>query len=120
MVLQYLGSKRMRSCGYEKLTSADQKISRQGGHCWVKSMNGRLRGLRLSRSRKVSVRAFSAILLPSRILVRIYNDVVNQMNLENMCSATVLATQWGLPVLSHPSIVCRNVTPLDRKVTCYY
>ncbi|KAF1861114.1 hypothetical protein Lal_00000533 [Lupinus albus] len=51
------------------------------------AMNGRLRGLRLSRSRKLSLMAFSAILLPRRKLVRIYNDVVNQMSLENMCSA---------------------------------
>ncbi|KAE9589527.1 hypothetical protein Lalb_Chr21g0309951 [Lupinus albus] len=67
------------------------------------AMNGRLRGLRLSRSRKLSLMAFSAILLPRRKLVRIYNDVVNQMSLENMCSAIVLPTQWGLPIIFHPS-----------------
>ncbi|OIW07056.1 hypothetical protein TanjilG_02690 [Lupinus angustifolius] len=106
MVVYYLASRRMRSYGYEKLTSENQKMARPG-RLWVKAMDGRLRGLRLSRSRKLSLRAFSAILLPRRKLVRIYNDFVNQMNLENMCSAIVLPTQWGLPV-------CRNVISLDR------
>ncbi|KAK7269502.1 hypothetical protein RIF29_22233 [Crotalaria pallida] len=108
MLMQYLASRRMRSCGYVRLTSADQKMARPGRRCWVKAMNGRLRGLRLSRSRKLSVRAFSAMLLPSRIVVGMYNDFVNQISLENMSSAIVLSSQFGLPVISHPSIVDSN------------
>ncbi|KAK7284408.1 hypothetical protein RJT34_19154 [Clitoria ternatea] len=110
---QYLGTKRiMRGGGYEKLTSpSDEKMMRVGKRCWVKSMNGRLRGIRLSRCRKFSLGAFSTIVLSSKI-VRIYSEVVNRMNMENMYPAIVLPTQWGLPVLSHPSLVCRR-----RKVT---
>ena len=122
MGFQYLATKRMRS-GYEKLTRPNQKVVRLGRRCWVKSVNGRLRGLRLSRPRKLSLRAFlSTVLLPSRI-VRVYTDVVNRMNLENIYPAVVLPTQWGLPVISHPSVVCRRsvtVIPLEGKVACYY
>lgn len=111
---QYLATKRIR-CGYEKLTSSSQKMMRDGRSCWVKSLNGRLRGLRLSRSRKLSL---GVVVLSSRI-VRLYNEVVNQMmNMENKYPAIALTTQWGLPVLSYSSHVCRRrVFPLDRKVT---
>ncbi|KAG4916756.1 hypothetical protein JHK87_054313 [Glycine soja] len=114
MNFQYLATKRMR-CGYEKLTSSSQKMMRDGRSCWVKSLNGRLRGLRLSRSRKLSL---GVVVLSSRI-VRLYNEVVNQMmNMENKYPAIALTTQWGLPVLSYSSHVCRRrVFPLDRKVT---
>lgn len=115
MGLQYLATKRMR-CGYEKLTTSgstdDQKkmnirVGRR--RSWVKSVNGRLRGLRLSRSRKLSLGAFSTVLLSSRRIVRIYTHVANRMNMENIYPTIVLPTQWGLPVLSHPSsVVCRR------------
>jgi len=108
---QYLGTKRRR-CGYEKLTSSSEKMMRDGRRCWVKSVNGRLRGLRLSRCRKLS------LLFSSRI-VRLYTEVVNTMNMENIYPAIVLSTQWGLPVLSHSSHVCRSkrTIPLHRKLT---
>ena len=118
MGFQYFGNRRMR-CGYDKLTSSDQKLARPRRR-WVKYMNGRLRGLRLSKSRQLSLKAFSAILMPHRI-VRIYTEIVNRMNMENMYPAVVLPTQWGFPVLSHPSVMCRkSVIPLDRKMTCYF
>ncbi|KAK7337629.1 hypothetical protein VNO77_18212 [Canavalia gladiata] len=99
---QYLATKRMR-CGYEKLTNPTQKMMRIGRRCcWVKSMNGRLRGLRLSRSRKLSL-----VVLSSRI-VRMCTEVVNRMNMENIYPTIVLPTQWGLPVLSHNSHLCRR------------
>ncbi|TKY61620.1 AT-hook motif nuclear-localized protein 20 [Spatholobus suberectus] len=108
---QYLATKRMR-CGYEKLTSSSQKMMRDGRSCWVKSLNGRLRGLRLSRSRKVSL----GVVLSSRI-VRIYTEVVNRMNMENIYPAIVLSTQWGLPVLSHSShsVALRQATNSKNK-----
>lgn len=113
MGMQYLATKRMRY-GYEKLRSPSQRMMRVGKRCWVKSVNGRLRGLRLSRSRKLSF----GILL-SRRIVRICTEFVDRfMNMENNI---VLTAQWGLPVLSHPSAVCRrSVIPLDRKVMTFY
>jgi hypothetical protein len=80
---------------------------------WVKSLNGRLRGLRLSRSRKF----FSTVLFSSRI-VRIYNEVVNRiMNMESSYPVIVLPTQWGLPVLSHPS---RGVMVSSNRKVIFY
>ncbi|CAJ2631801.1 unnamed protein product [Trifolium pratense] len=112
--LQYLASKRMNSCGYEKLIT-NKRMMRVRKRCtWVKSLNGRLRGLRLSRSRKF----FSTVLFSSRI-VRIYNEVVNRiMNMESSYPVIVLPTQWGLPVLSHhPS---RSVMVSSNRKVIFY
>ncbi|MED6172545.1 hypothetical protein PIB30_051015 [Stylosanthes scabra] len=134
MGFQYL-SKRgiMRSSGYERLTSPSEKVVRLGKQgCWVKSVNGRLRGIRLSRSKRVSLslKAFSTVLLPMSKIVRMYNDVVNRMNLQELLgnAAVVVPTQWGLPTIishhhHHSSVLCRrnNVTviPFQRKLICY-
>ncbi|KAJ7973183.1 tRNA-specific 2-thiouridylase [Quillaja saponaria] len=106
MGFQNLLGEGMRS-GYGRLTSSDEKLARPR-RGWVKTMNGRLRGLRLSRSRKLSLKAFSVILLPSRIS-RIYNDIANRiMKMEGVYPSIVFPTQLGLPVLSHPSVKCRK------------
>ncbi|KAF7805006.1 TRNA-specific 2-thiouridylase [Senna tora] len=84
--------RRHRKCGYEKLKGGDQKVGR-ARMGWV---NGRLRGLRLSRSTKITVKAFSG----SRI-VRMYRHLVRRMNMETIYPAIVVPTQWGLP---HPSL----------------
>lgn len=111
---QYLATKRTR-CGYEKLSSSGEKMMRDGRRCWVKSVNGRLRGLRLSRCRKLSL----AVVLFSSRIVRLYTEVVKRMNTENIYPAMVLSTQWGLPVLSHSSHVrrSRRAIPLPTKLT---
>lgn len=124
MGLQYLVCKRAMKCGYEKLTSDGSEKMRRVGRsgCWLKSVNGRLRGLRLSRSKKIYLGGFSTVLLSSRI-VRIYTHVVNRINMENMYPAVVVPTQWGLPMVSHshPSVVCRRSTVIpsnrNRKFT---
>ncbi|QHO45197.1 hypothetical protein HN51_014795 [Arachis hypogaea] len=95
MGFQYLGTRGMRS-GYERLGKQ---------RCWVKFVNGRLRGIRLSRSKRLSLKAFTI----SKIM-RMYNDVVNRMNLQQVLgnAAVVIPTQWGLPVISHhhhPSVL---------------
>ncbi|KAK7397061.1 hypothetical protein VNO78_18228 [Psophocarpus tetragonolobus] len=110
---QYLASKRMR-CGYEKLTSSSEKVVRDGRRCWVKCLNGRLRGLRLSRCRKLSL---GVLVLSSRI-VRMYSQLVNTMiNMDNN-PAILLSSQWGLPVLSHSSHLCtRRLIPLRTKLS---
>ncbi|KAI4349845.1 hypothetical protein L6164_010394 [Bauhinia variegata] len=115
MGFQYFGSRRVR-CGYYKLMSSDQKLVRPRRR-WVKFMNGSLRGLRLSKSKKLSLGAFSAVVLQSRI-ARLYADIVNRMNMESKYPAIVFPTQWGFPVLSHHSVTCRksDIT-LDRKLT---
>ncbi|KAJ7977782.1 tRNA-specific 2-thiouridylase [Quillaja saponaria] len=108
----------MRS-SYKRLTDSDEKLARPR-RGWVKNMNGRLKGLRLSRSRKLSLKSFSVILMPSRI-ARIYNDFASKMvKIEGVYPTLVFPTQLGLPVLSHPSIKCRKrVISPDRKMTCF-
>ncbi|KAL9332404.1 hypothetical protein ACSQ67_002014 [Phaseolus vulgaris] len=105
---QYLGGKRRR-CGYEKMSSSGEKMMRGGRRCWVKFVNGRLRGLRLSRCRKLSLAVVR--------IVRLYSEVVERMKMENMYPAIVLSTQWGLPVLSHSSHVCRSRRAIHTKLT---
>jgi hypothetical protein len=113
MGLKYLATKRMNSCGYEKLTNKRMMMRVRKRCNWVKSLNGRLRCLRLSRSRKF----FSTVLFSSRI-VRIYNEVVNRiMNMESSYPVIVLPTQWGLPVLSHPS---RSVMVSSNRKVIFY
>ncbi|BFG36687.1 hypothetical protein CerSpe_229610 [Prunus speciosa] len=89
-------------CQYEKLTKRNEKVGRPGRH-WVKKMNGRLKGLRLSRSRKLTLKIFSAVVWPSRF-ARICSDIVNRMKVDGAYPSIIFSTQWGLPVLSHSSV----------------
>ncbi|XP_059458953.1 uncharacterized protein LOC132188493 [Corylus avellana] len=100
MGFQDLLSRRLRYCRYKKLNNADEKVARPRS-CWVQKRNGRLKGLRLSRSRKIILKAFSVMVLPIRI-ARIYADIVNRVN-DGVCPAIIFPTQWGLPVVSHLS-----------------
>lgn len=93
-----------------------EKVASPGRRHWVKKMNGRLKGLRLSRSRRLTLKVFSVVVLSSRI-GRIYTKVVNRMKIEGGCPAIIFSTQWGLPVLSHPSVKCgKKVSNIDRKL----
>ncbi|KAK2966186.1 hypothetical protein RJ640_008752 [Escallonia rubra] len=93
---------RRRSKRYERLTDDDEKMPSPKRR-WVKRMNGRLKGLRLSRSRKLNWKAFSVVILPKRI-ARIYADIVKRiMKMDAVCPGIIFSCQWGLPVLSHPT-----------------
>lgn len=105
-------------CRYEKLSSSmmnEEKVAKPGSH-WVKKMNGRLKGLRLSRSRKLTLKVFSVVVLSSRI-TKLYAEVAKTMKIDGLCPNIIFSTQWGLPVLSHPSVKCRKrVFNVDRKL----
>ncbi|KAM1576779.1 hypothetical protein PS2_032945 [Malus domestica] len=88
---------------YEKLTKSNEKVARPGRQQWVKKMNGRLKGFRLSRSRKLTLKIFSVVVWTSR-LARICSDTVNRMKVDGAYPTIIFSTQWGLPVLSHPSV----------------
>ncbi|KAL5582770.1 hypothetical protein UlMin_015212 [Ulmus minor] len=88
---------------YEKLNSIGEKVGR---NCWTKKMNGRVKGVRLSRSKKITLKVFSVVVLTSRI-VRLYNQVLNQIKSDAVYPNIIFSTQWGLPVLSHSSVKCR-------------
>ena len=103
-----VGARLRSSCRYEKLSNhVDEKAAKQGRCFWVKKTNGRLRGIRLSRSRKLTLKVFSVVLFTNRI-VKMYNEVVKRMSLDHgEYPNMIFTTHWGLPVLSHSS-VCRN------------
>lgn len=92
-------------CRYKKLNSMNEKMGRSGRQQWVKKMNGRLKGLRLSRSRKLTLKVF--FMFPSRI-AKIYAEIVNRMKIDDMYPSFIFSSQWGLPVLSHSTVKCRR------------
>ena len=95
-------------CRYERLSGIDhEKVTKPAGRCWVKKTNGRLKGLRLSRSRKLTLKVFSVVVFTSRI-ARIYNEIVNRMSIDGVYPNVIFTSQWGLPVLSHSSVKCRK------------
>lgn len=92
---------------YEKLRKKNEKMGRAGRHIWVKKMNGRLKGFKLSRSKKLSLKVFSVVVWPSRI-ARIYGEIVNRLKTDGVYPNIIFSTQWGLPVLSHSSVKFRE------------
>ncbi|PRQ42565.1 hypothetical protein RchiOBHm_Chr3g0459041 [Rosa chinensis] len=92
---------------YEKLSKRNEKMSRCGRHIWVKKMNGKLKGFRLSRSRKFTLKVFSVVVWPRRI-ARIYSEVVKRLKTDGVYPNIIFSTQWGLPVLSHSSVKFRE------------
>ncbi|KAJ9180410.1 hypothetical protein P3X46_008657 [Hevea brasiliensis] len=101
---------------YEKLISSDEKLAKPRRRSWLKKMNGGLKGLRLSRSRKLTFKALSVMVLPSRIAT-VYADIISRIKMEDFYPNIIFSTQWGLPVLSHPSVKCRrNAIYLRRKL----
>ncbi|GAA0164577.1 hypothetical protein LIER_20175 [Lithospermum erythrorhizon] len=103
---------------YERLGSNDERAGRSKRR-WVKKLNGRLRGIRLSRSRRLNWKAFSFVLLPKRI-ARFYADIMKRVNMEDVYPAITFSYHWGLPVLSHSNnLRCRNSgIVFDRTLSC--
>lgn len=71
--------------------------------CWLKRMRmkGGVKGVRLSRSRKLIMKAFSVVVLAGR-MAKLYADIVERMKMDGFCPNIIFSTQWGFPVLSHP------------------
>ncbi|XAR52783.1 hypothetical protein NMG60_11021036 [Bertholletia excelsa] len=116
MGFQYVVEGRQRA-RYERLTSIDEKVARPRRR-WVAKMNGKLKGLRIPRSRKLNWRAFSLVLLPRRI-VEIYAEVLGRMKMDDMYPTIVFSGQWGLPMLSYSSSRCRNAISVPRNLSCF-
>ncbi|GLT34165.1 hypothetical protein SLA2020_086980 [Shorea laevis] len=97
----------MHGLRYEKLKHVGDttKVGRPRKR-WVKKMKG---GIRLSRSRKLIFKAFSMVVLGGRV-ARVYADIIDRMKMDGLCPSIIFSTQWGLPVLSHPSLKCRKTT----------
>uniref|UniRef100_A0A6N2LJF2 Uncharacterized protein n=1 Tax=Salix viminalis TaxID=40686 RepID=A0A6N2LJF2_SALVM len=90
--------------------------------CWVKKMNGGVkRCLRLSRSRKLTFKALSVILMPSpnSRIAKVYAHVIDRIKMMDDLSLypnIIFSTHWGLPVLSHPHPSVK--TSLHTSLTC--
>lgn len=110
---------RWMSTRYERLTSCDETVARPRRWCF-KKLNGRFKGLRISRSRKLNWKPFSLLVLPRRIAA-IYAAIVKRMKMDDLCPAIVFSSQWGLPVLSHSSTFqcSRSAFYLDRSLAYY-
>ncbi|KAI4304232.1 hypothetical protein MLD38_039774 [Melastoma candidum] len=106
---------------YRRLVDVDEMtIDLKSRGRWVRNINGRLRALRLSRSRKITLRVLSAVVSSGRI-ARIYRDTVKRMlDGDAVRPAIVFSLPWGVPVLSHSTVsLSRNATiSVDRKWAC--
>ncbi|CAA0806570.1 Unknown protein [Striga hermonthica] len=90
---------------YEKLVENDKKPARSPARrFWSRRPNGRVKGLKLSRCRKLSWRPFVITTVLSRKIHKICADFVERMKSDEACPAILFSCQWGLPVLSHSSV----------------
>ncbi|XP_011039064.1 PREDICTED: uncharacterized protein LOC105135732 [Populus euphratica] len=93
---------------------------------WVKKMNGGVKGLRLSRSRKLTFKALSVILMPSphSRIAKVYAHVIDRIKMMDDLTPypnIIFSTHWGLPVLSHPHPSVKTATRLSSlhtSLTC--
>ena len=46
-----------------------------------------------------------------------YADIAKRINIDGVCPAIIYPTQWGFPVLSHPSVCRKSVISLNRDLT---
>ncbi|KAG8363338.1 hypothetical protein BUALT_Bualt19G0012000 [Buddleja alternifolia] len=95
--------------------SSDEKGVKARGFM-MKRGNGRVKGLKLSRTRKLNWKPFSMFFVLSRKIGKMYGDFVKKlMKMDELaCPAIVFSTQWGLPVLSHNSVSRRK-----NPISCY-
>ncbi|KAG8363977.1 hypothetical protein BUALT_Bualt19G0078500 [Buddleja alternifolia] len=102
---------------YEKLVSGDdQKGAARGrSRFLMKKLSRRVKGLKLTRCRKLNWKTFSMMLTLSRKI----GEAVRKMKMDEACPAIVFSCQWGLPVLSHSSSHVRwYVIIVDLVVNC--
>uniref|UniRef100_A0A1J3J1Q3 Uncharacterized protein n=3 Tax=Noccaea caerulescens TaxID=107243 RepID=A0A1J3J1Q3_NOCCA len=96
-MMQIIGKYRSRSsCRYQKLSHHYEKITtRATRHNWGKKLDGRSKGFRLNRSRRLVLKA---LVLPRRIL-SIYARITDKMNREGFYPNLTLSSHWGFPIV---------------------
>ncbi|KAG2278539.1 uncharacterized protein LOC111210111 [Brassica napus] len=96
-MLQITGKYRSRSSRrYQKLGHHYEKATtRTIRHNWGKKIEGRSKGFRLNRPRKL---VLNALVLPRRIS-SIYSRVKDKLNKEGFCSNLILFSHWGFPIV---------------------
>ncbi|KAK6911731.1 hypothetical protein RJ641_023824 [Dillenia turbinata] len=122
MGFQQIAGLGMRGHYYKRLKATEEKkVTTRPRRGWVKIMNGRLKGLRLSpRSRKLNWKTFSIIVKPRRI-AGIYAEIVKRLNMvDELCPTIIFSSHWGLPVLSHSSYWSRKrALSINRNFACF-
>ncbi|KAK6915762.1 hypothetical protein RJ641_020879 [Dillenia turbinata] len=90
----------MRGHSYKRLKATEEKkVTTRPRRGWVKKMNGRLKGLRLSRRPpKLNWKTFSIIVMPRRI-AGVYAEIVKRINIvDELCPTIIFSSHWGLPI----------------------
>ncbi|KAM7273037.1 hypothetical protein ACFE04_027701 [Oxalis oulophora] len=85
---------------YEKLANDEEKVARlrlRRRYWVVKKKNGKSRGVKLWRSRKLILKAFSLVVFQSRV-AKLYAEIVDRIM---KIDGNIVLSTWGLPVLSH-------------------
>lgn len=110
---------------YKKLTNEDEDAERpkRRRRRWVKQMNGRVMGFCVSQRRRLNWRRISMVIMPSKA-VGIYADFSSRIRIHWAYPTVILSSQWGLPVLSHPSLTVApkkcGVVSLNRKISSHF
>ncbi|CAA7017197.1 unnamed protein product [Microthlaspi erraticum] len=93
-MMQFVGKCRSKSsCRYQKLSQIT--TTRTTRHNCGKKLDGRSKGFRLNRSRRLVLKA---LVLPRRI-VSIYARITDKMNREGFYSNLTLSSHWGFPIV---------------------
>ncbi|WCJ26805.1 hypothetical protein M5689_008595 [Euphorbia peplus] len=107
----------MPEMGFKPTSIRRRRNRRKTKQMWLKKINGGIKGIRLSSSKKLSL---TVLIFGSRIS-KIYGEIVSrikEMYLEDdiYFPRIIFSTQLGLPVLSHhSSVTCRT----RRRTTRY-
>ncbi|KAF8099363.1 hypothetical protein N665_0245s0041 [Sinapis alba] len=97
-MLQTTGKYRSRSlCRYQKLSHHhyEKVTTRVIRHNWEKKLEGRSKGFRLNRPRRLVLKA---LVVPRRIS-SIYARITDKMNSEGFYSNLILFSHWGFPIV---------------------
>lgn len=72
---------------------------------WLWKVKGKVRSFRVSPSKRLKWMRF--IVVPRRI-AELYAGIVKTMRKDEVYPTIIFSCQWGLPVLSHPTVDCRK------------
>ncbi|CAH8330392.1 unnamed protein product [Eruca vesicaria subsp. sativa] len=99
-MLRILGKYRSRSsCQYKKLSHHHEKVTTR--HNLGKKLEGRSKGFRLNRPRRLVLKA---LVLPRRIL-SIYARITDKMNREGFYPNLILSSHWGFPIVLEKKLI---------------
>ncbi|PWA54572.1 hypothetical protein CTI12_AA316220 [Artemisia annua] len=99
---------RCHNTGYKKLSMGKKPVGTSRRCGMMRRMNRRLKGFRFMITRKLKWRSFWIAMMPLRKTFSICCEMLNQMKVDGSYPAI---SQWGLPVLAHPSSRCRRNYP---------